>query len=261
MVTGPRGFVGARIMEEFNDAVPAPSLQTASEDDIKRLVEDAAPELIIHTAAISDIGTCANNPEASYHANVEIPVWLAKTGVKCVMFSSDQIYSGCENDGPYTENESSPANLYAVQKYEMEQRTLQINPETVLLRATWMYDMPLFGIANRGNFLMKMLRLKEIAFCAAQHRAVTYVREVASQMKNAILLPGGVYNYGSENTLTMMETAQALKDMLSLDIVIRDAGYAHNLWMDCSKAASGGVHFRSTIDGLKKCIEDYSLNV
>ena len=259
LVTGPRGFVGARIMEEFSSAVPAPSLQNATEDDIKRLVDEIAPEIIIHTAAVSDIGTCAQNPELSYHANVEIPVWLARTGIKCVMFSSDQIYSGCESNGPYTEDQFAPANLYAEEKYEMEQRTLEINPDTVLLRATWMYDMPLYGVPNRGNFLVNMLRQKEIDFSSTQHRAVTYVREVASQMKNAIHMPGGVYNYGSENAYPMMETAKMLKDMLSLDINIKDAGEQHNLWMDCSKAASCGVHFCSTIDGLKKCIKDYSL--
>ena len=37
--------------------------------------------------------TCAKNPEGSYHANVEIPLWLARTGIKCVMFSTDQVYS------------------------------------------------------------------------------------------------------------------------------------------------------------------------
>lgn len=261
LVTGPNGFVGARIMSELGDAVPAPSLRGADEDTIRRLVDTVQPELIIHTAAISDIGTCERNAEASYHANVLIPTWLAATGVKNVIFSTDQVYSGCVSEGPYTEEEVEPANLYARHKLEMEQRTLEANPDTVLLRATWMYDMPMYGYANRGNFLVNMLLKPEIAFSSTQHRAVTYVREVAAQIRKAALLPGGIYNYGSENDLTMMETACRFRDMLSLRIDIRDAGPRHHLWMDCSKAKRNGVTFRNTMEGFRQCIEDYGLNM
>ena len=83
LVTGPRGFVGARIMDELaRDAIPAPSLRSADEEGIKRIVDAAQPDLIIHTAAMSDIPTCEKDPEGSYYANVELPVWLARTGLK-----------------------------------------------------------------------------------------------------------------------------------------------------------------------------------
>lgn len=260
LVTGPRGFVGARIVEEAGlEAIAAPSLRDFDEKSVRQMVEDAEPDLIIHTAAISDIPTCENNPDASYRANVEIPVWLARTGIKCLMFSTDQVYSGCESDGPYAEEETAPANLYSRHKLEMEQRTLEINPDTVMLRATWMYDMPKYGVPNRGNFLVNMLRQPEIAFSYTQHRAVTYVREVSALITKAALLPGGAYNYGSENMLTMRETAEWLKKELSLPVNIHDAGFRHHLWMDCSKIKSYGIDFCNTIDGLKKCIEDYSL--
>lgn len=259
LVTGPRGFVGARVMAELGDAIACPPLRDLSEDEIRRLIDAAKPEIIVHTAAISDIPTCEKNPEASFHANVEIPVWLVRTGVKTVAFSTDQVYSGCEEFGPYTEERVNPANLYARHKLEMERRTLEINPDTVLLRATWMYDMPIYGAANRGNFLVNMLRCSELSFSSTQRRAVTYVREVADWMEKAALLPGGVYNYGSENDLTMLETAEWLKNTLNLPVVLHDAGPRHNLWMDCGKLKKHGISFLNTVDGLKKCIGDYNL--
>ena len=58
LVTGPRGFVGARVMDELGpEAVPAPSLRDYREEDILRMVDDLEPEVIIHTAAMSDIPT------------------------------------------------------------------------------------------------------------------------------------------------------------------------------------------------------------
>ena len=261
LVTGARGFVGARVMAALLDAVPAPSLRGLSEDDVRRIVDAAEPDVIFHTAAISDIPTCERNPEASLHANVEIPVWLARTGVKLVAFSTDQVYSGCEAGGPYTEEIVKPANLYAAHKLEMEQRTLDCNPDTVLLRATWMYDMPMYGVSNRGNFLVNMLRERELSFSSSQQRAVTYVREVAEQIKKAAFLPGGAYNFGSENELSMLDTAQWLRAELDLPVVLKDSGERHNLWMDCTKAGALGIDFDSTIDGLRRCIRDYALKV
>ena len=47
LVTGPRGFVGARIVQAL-DAVSAPSLRDATEDDVRRLVEEVEPDAIVH---------------------------------------------------------------------------------------------------------------------------------------------------------------------------------------------------------------------
>lgn len=259
LVTGPRGFVGARIMAALPDAVAAPSLRGATDDGIRRLVDDVGPDVILHTAAISDIGACARDPEGSYRANIALPLAIAKTGVKCVLFSSDQVYGGCAGEGPYAEEETAPANLYAEHKLEMEQRVLDANPDAVLLRATWMYDMPMYGVPNRGNFLMSMLRGRALSFSATERRAVTYVREVAAHMGEAARLPGGVYNYGSENDRTMLETARWLANELGLDIRLDDAGPRHNLWMDCGKLRRHGIVFNDTISGLRQCIDDYGL--
>ena len=66
LVTGPRGFVGARIMDELGrDAIPAPSLRSVDEEGVRHMVDAAQPDLIIHTAAMSDIPTCENDPEGS----------------------------------------------------------------------------------------------------------------------------------------------------------------------------------------------------
>lgn len=260
LLTGARGFVGARIAAAF-PVIAAPSLRDMTEDDIRRLVDETEPEAIIHTAAISDIPTCEKDPDASYYANVQLPLWLAKTGIKAVLFSTDQVYSGCEHEGPYAESDTAPANTYARHKLEMEQRVLEINPDAVLLRATWMYDMPLYGAANRGNFIVNMLLKREAAFSAAQHRAVTYAREVAQWTRQALSLPGGSYNFGSENGLTMLETAGWLKERLHLPIALRDAGPRPHLWMNCEKAKAQGIQFRNTVDGLEQCIRDYHLDL
>ena len=125
LITGATGFVGNKLIQSLKDAVAAPSLRNATLDDIKRIVEESRADVIIHTAAISDIGVCEENPEASHLANVEIPTYLAKAskGRKLICFSSDQVYSGCKETGPYSEETVRPGNIYAAHKIEMEQRS------------------------------------------------------------------------------------------------------------------------------------------
>lgn len=264
MLTGANGFVGQRI-RTCVQAVAAPSLRDASEEAVKRLVGELAPDVIIHTAAISDIGTCERDPEASRRANVLLPVWLAKAapGCKLVMYSTDQVYSGAESDGPYPEGVAKPANTYARHKLEMEQRVLEIAPDAVMLRATWMYDMPMYGAQNRGNFLVNLLEAaamgREIAFSAEQHRDITYVREAAEMTIRAMQLPGGVYNFGSRNPDTIYETAAFLADALGLHVRLKKGEVRHHLWMDYGKLAAQGLALPTAQEGLMRCIRDYAL--
>ena len=258
LVTGANGFVGNKIMQVCKDTVACPSLRGASEDEVRRIVEESGADTIIHTAAISDIGACQEDPEASYFANVQIPIYLAKAAknVKLICFSSDQVYSGADEDGPYSEDMVKPSNVYAKHKLEMEQRVLDIDPNAVMLRAEWMYDYYL----KKSNYFMNIINAKEsVCFSSHQYRGITYVKEVAENMEKVMYLPGGAYNFGSETTKSMYEITKEFLRMLGKNIEVEDSLSRHNLWMNCEKAKKYGVEFSSVLDGLKKCAKDYSL--
>ena len=260
LVTGANGFVGHKIMQMCKDTIACPSLRGMNEDEIKRIVDENGVDTIIHTAAISDIGTCQANPEASYMANVLIPVYLAKAAkhVKLICFSSDQVYSELEEEGPYSEEWVKPANTYAAHKIEMEQRVLDIVPDAVMLRAEWMYDYYL----EKSNYFMNMLRAEEsVSFSSRQYRGVTYVKEVAENMEKVSLLPGGAYNFGSETAMSMYEISREFLAAIGKNVKVEDAPPRHNLWMNCEKARKLGVDFLSVEDGLKACAKDYGLLV
>ena len=258
LVTGANGFVGGKIMQICKNVVPCPSLRNATEDQIKRILNENEIDAIIHTAAISDMGVCRADPEASYAANVRLPVYLAKAagGIKLVCFSSDQVYNGSEEEGPYTEDMVNPINVYAKHKLEMEQRVLDIAPHAVMLRAEWMYDY----YPQRANYFMNIINAQEsVAFSSKQYRGVTYVKEVAENMERALQLPGGAYNFGSETTRSMYEITEEYLTILGKQIRLEDAPPRHHLWMNCDKARRHGVVFQSVEDGLIQCAKDYNL--
>ncbi len=255
LVTGASGFVGHKIMEMCKDVVAAPSLRGMSEDEIRRMVYESNADTIIHTAAISDMGACETDPSGSFHANVEIPVYLAKAseGKKLICFSSDQVYNGLEDEGPYTEEVVKPANTYASHKLEMEQKVLDICPDAVMLRAEWMYDYYL----KKPNYFMNLIGAKDkVTFSSKQFRGITYVKEVAENVEKVIGLPGGAYNFGSETTKSMYEITRDFIEALKLNISLEDAPERHNLWMNCSKAQKYGVEFSDVSEGLLRCMRD-----
>ena len=258
LVTGANGFVGRKIMQLCNNTIAAPSLRDATEDQIRRIIEQQEITAIIHTAAISDIGVCQANPEDSYRANVLLPVNLAKAArdTKLVCFSSDQVYSGMDEGGPYEENTVKAANIYAQHKIMMEQQVLELCPDAVMLRAEWMYD---YG-SERPNYLMNVLRAEDsIAFSSRQYRGITYLKEVAQQMEQVLQLPGGAYNFGSETVKSMYEITEEFLALIGKNIRLEDAPPRHNLWMNCEKAKKHGVVFQRVEDGLKACAKDYGL--
>ena len=159
LITGGSGFLGARILQQgLGDAelcsLPRGFLAAAGEAEVTETIQKLQPAAIVHAAALSDTGYCAQHPEEAHRANVELPVWVAKaacaSGAKLLAFSSDQVYAGITQPGPLPETlPLQPTNVYGRCKLEMEQRVLELCPDAVLLRASWMYDLPGYGLPIR----------------------------------------------------------------------------------------------------------------
>lgn len=273
LVTGAGGFVGSRVMQQWAGryelcAFSKGFLAVAGEDAVRQAVLQQYPDVILHTAAISDTGYCTDHPAQAYRANVELPVWLAwaavETGAKLVAFSSDQVYAGVGQSGPLSENiPLQPANVYGQGKLEMEQRVQTICPSAILLRATWMYDLPGYQLPIRGNLPLNLLRAAQrgepVRFSARDFRGITYVRQAVTLLEPAMKLPGGVYNFGSENAENMVLTARQFAETLGITVDIQEADWARNLAMDCSKLRAQGIVFDTTQAGLERCLRDYGL--
>lgn len=274
LVSGAGGFVGARIMTQLAGryelcAFPKGMLAAADEQTVADWVRREQPDVIVHTAALSDTGYSEKHPDESYRANVLLPCWMAaaaqKSGAKLVAFSSDQVYTGLTEHGPFDEDTPlSPANVYGRHKQEMEQRVLDILPDAVLLRAAWMYDLPGYGLPIRGNFLLNLLtaamRQETLRFSARDYRGITYVREAVERLTQAMELQGGVYNFGSENDCDMVTTARRACVLLDIPPVIETADWPRSLLMDGGRfRAAAGIGFDDTLTGVQRCLRDYGL--
>lgn len=274
LITGAGGFVGSRVLQQWQGkyelcAFLKGFLCTATEMEVLAQTRARDPDVILHTAALSDTGYCAQHPAEAYRANVELPVWLARaaqqTKAKLVAFSSDQVYAGTKQQGPLSEAlDLHPTNIYGQYKLEAEQRVLELCPDSVHLRASWMYDLPGYGLPIRGNLPLNLLRaaLKGEAVCFSRNdfRGVTYVRQVIENLEPAMDLPGGVYNFGSGNAEDMVCTARRFAKALGITVKIAEESWERNLVMDAAKLERSGIRFAATQQGIRCCLQDYGLS-
>lgn len=278
LITGASGFVGSRtaatLQDRYELITPSHSeLDITSAEAVESFISRTQPDAILHLAALSNTGYCEEHPQESYLVNVVSVENIAKAaslhGIKLVWFSSDQVYNGCCESGPLSEDITlSPENHYGRHKLVAEQRALEICPESVALRATWMYDSERPGMKTHRNFVLNFQEAKEngtpLRFATREFRGITWIEDVVRNIPHTFDLPGGVYNFGAENHLNSYETAVEYARIQGLDpdtIAIPDTErfpeHIRNLSISMQKAyeASGGkIRFMTTLEGLSAYI-------
>ena len=276
LITGASGFVGGRIVESLKDdhTIIAPrhkDMDITSEEETEKFISENTPEVILHLAAISNTGYCEEHPEESYLVNVIGVENLAKAAarhdIKFVFFSSDQIYNGNHELGLLPENISTaPENHYGRHKLLAEQRAMNICSNTVALRATWMYDTERPGMHTHLNFIRNIKAAIEtgtpLKFATREFRGITWIEDVVRNIQATFDLPGGVYNFGAENTMNTYETACEYVRMLGHDpdgLIIADnerfPEHIRNISISMEKAhkaSNGRIRFKNTLEGLKE---------
>lgn len=274
LVTGGTGFLGSRICSFYKERfeIIAPGhreMDITEENDVRRFLHETCPDIVIHCAAVSDVGACEKDPERSYRINVIGTENLARIsreiGAKCILCSSDQVYFGSTLREPHKEEEVlNPANHYGRQKLYAEQSCLAINPESVHLRLSWMYDRAAFSETEHGDFLRTLLvkldEKQKISYPVYDVRGITDVWEVIGNLEKVWELPGGVYHFGSPNDASTYDTTVKLFERLGLDLQLVEPNeeafcdHPRNLSMSQAKINSYGIYFSHTLEGLYRAM-------
>lgn len=177
LVTGANGLVGSRLCRKLADAGHevvalgrgAPRSQGAGQwvsvdlteqPAVERAIADAAPEVILHAAAMTDVDGCERDPRGAWAANVDATANVARAasdvGAHLVAVSTDYVFDG--DAGPYAEDAvPNPRGAYARTKLAAEHAALTLAPGAAVARTAVVYGWPMAAKANFGAWLAMTL--------------------------------------------------------------------------------------------------------
>lgn len=284
LITGSNGFFASRFIDYYKGKYHVTGLSHKDMDITDKnqtasIVGRIKPDYLVHAAAISDTGMCERNPELSYNVNFIGSVNIAKAcrdaGTKLLYLSSDQVYNGNPESGPY--HEDKPAitnNVYGEHKLAAENAILDILPKAVALRLTWLFCLPEKGKKTNSNIIWNAVRQsmknEKLAVSVNDYRGITYVYDLIENFDKFFKLPGGVYNAGSENNLNFYEIVSfvfkelglehRIHDLITEDI-LRNKEHPRDLRICNNKLKHYDIYFKDTKEAINKCINDFSFRV
>jgi dTDP-4-dehydrorhamnose reductase len=176
---------------------------TRADWDVVEPRSDLGPfDLVLHTAAWTDVDGADADPEGAARVNVEGTRNVAALGAPVVYFSTDYVFDGRKRE-PHTESDApNPLSVYGRTKLAGEQYGNWV------VRSSW-----LFGPTGQ-NFVRTMLALgrerDEVAVVDDQRGCPTYVGHLADAVREVVELPGGVWHLAADGDCTWAEFAEAI---------------------------------------------------
>jgi dTDP-4-dehydrorhamnose reductase len=169
LVTGAAGMLGHRVVEDARArgwdvvGIDLPDGDLTDADVAQDLVEQAAPDVVIHCAAFVDVDGAEANEETAHRVNADasanVAAAAAAVGARIVAVSTDYVFDGkmsAHPPRPYVESDpTGPIGAYGRTKLAGEQAVAGHNDNHAIARTAW-----LFGTGGK-NFLNTMLSLAQ----------------------------------------------------------------------------------------------------
>ena len=161
LLTGVNGQVGHALKTKLTEyeviALSREHLDLTQIHDIRRVVRDIKPNVIINPAAYTAVDKAESEPELAFAINVTAAQILAeeaaRLGAALIHFSTDYVYDGTKKN-PYVEHdELNPVSIYGKSKLAGEAAIRAVGLPHLILRTSWVYG------AYGKNFLKTILRL------------------------------------------------------------------------------------------------------
>lgn len=162
LIFGAAGQLGVELRRSFTassvvTAVDRASGDLANPDQLRALIRDVKPAVILNGAAYTAVDRAESEPELAYAINAAGPRILAEEALRLnallVHYSTDYVFDGAKS-APWAETDATnPLNVYGASKLAGEQAIQSIGGRYLIFRTSWVYG------PHGKNFLLTMLRL------------------------------------------------------------------------------------------------------
>ncbi len=242
MITGCHGLLGQSVLKMFLKSTDSEILATAkdartfldfggfdytmlditSRSDVKNLVVYFRPDVIINTAAYTNVDGCETNRELAWRVNVEgvrnLVNSARRVDAKLIHISTDYIFDG--KNGPYTEDAiPNPINYYGRTKLASENEIKIGGIRFAILRTNVLYGV---GKNVKSNFALwlyqKLSNRESIKVVTDQIGNPTYVDDLAFAILKIVEFDKeGIYNVGGKDFVDRYTFAVKLAEIFGFD--------------------------------------------
>jgi dTDP-4-dehydrorhamnose reductase len=230
LVTGANGQLGmelgdlAPLFPQFEFVfVAREELPIDNFSEVKDFFEKQQPQCCINCAAWTKVDAAESHKEEAFLINAEAVSVLAdlctQHKTQLIHISTDYVFDGQANEPYSEESPTAPMSVYGASKLAGENYAMEMNPETIIIRTSWVYS------SYGNNFVKTMLRLMkerpEIKVVNDQFGSPTYAADLAETILTIVAngqLPiahwsPGIYHFSNDGVISWFEFATAIKEL------------------------------------------------
>lgn len=185
---------------------------------LENQLEEIHPAIILNCGAYTAVDKAEGEQELAdviNHQAVAILAGYSKDNqVKLIHISTDYVFDGKSAVALIEDAITKPINVYGASKRAGELACLDVNPDAIIIRTSWVYSS--FG----NNFVKTMRRLLQerdtISVVNDQVGSPTYTADLAQAMMEIVSakewIPG-IYNYSNEGEISWYEFVLAIQEI------------------------------------------------
>jgi dTDP-4-dehydrorhamnose reductase len=225
-ITGHKGQLGQALLETLADeeilGLDIPEHDITQPRAISEALTDFRPEVVIHTAALTDVDRCAHEPELALRINGLGTHNVALACLHCnaalVAVSTNEVFDGRKGK-PYYEYERTHAiNAYAESKLAAEEYVRMHLARFYIVRTAWLYA------RGGNNFASKIVQAAEkydkLRVVCDEISSPTYAPHLAQAIGALIRTEQyGIYHFTNEGACSRLEFARRILELAGLDDV------------------------------------------
>lgn len=225
LVTGANGQLGKEL-KQLEQAYSGYTFVFLSREDlpihhfelVRNFFKGYHPQYLINCAAYTAVDKAETEKDLAFQVNGEAVGVLAAVckeySTRFLHISTDYVFDG-NGTAPYQpDSPTNPQSVYGASKLMGEKQAVQFNPDSIIIRTSWVYSE--FG----KNFVKTMMKLmaerEDLNVVNDQVGSPTYAADLASVIMQIIdsgkWVPG-LYHYSNEGVINWYEFALAIKEI------------------------------------------------
>ncbi len=193
------------------------TLDITNEDQVNTFFYDNKPDFCINASAFTAVDLAETEKDKAFAVNAQGVSYLAEAGKEhktvLIHVSTDYVFDG-ETNLCYSEDDfTNPLGVYGESKLRGEELALEINPQTVIIRTSWLYS------EFNKNFVKTMLHLfsqkDQLGIVSDQFGQPTNANDLAQAIMKIIEAPRktyGVFHFSNYPETTWFEFAKKIAE-------------------------------------------------